>query len=356
MSTVQNTPQRDGQDSPPRTAWSAARSASTTVLRRILAALLPALALVAGAMTPALAAQQEPPRQVAVQISPVDLAAQDTIQTVAVTVTNSSRSAMRGTTISLRGPAGWTTSPASQSVDGKIQPGAKAVRTFEVRVPTLREGFRTHEFTADITYTGGDGHGSVTGQRVQISGEPLESFEEARDNVGTTDLDTLAAGDFDGEGNSFSDEALAEAGVVPGASIEGAGATFEWPDSAPDAVDSAAATGQAFRLDGAGSSLALLASGSSLNASGKVTVHYTDGTASTGYVSVPNWTGAGAGADTAEEVVAVAGRNTPDGYGNEEGTYRLYAVSVPLEQGREIEAVQLPSNASLHVFDVRVVG
>jgi hypothetical protein len=31
-------------------------------------------------------------------------------------------------------------------------------------------------------------------------------------------------------------------------------------------------------------------------------------------------------------------------------------VSVPLEQGRQIEAVQLPSNASIHVFDVRVVG
>jgi hypothetical protein len=85
-------------------------------------------------------------------------------------------------------------------------------------------------------------------------------------------------------------------------------------------------------------------------------VHYTDGTTSTGHVAVPNWTGAGAGADTAEEVVAVAGRNTPDGYGNENGTYRLYAVSVPLEQGRQIEAVQLPSNASIHVFDVRVVG
>lgn len=356
MSTVQSSPQHSEQDSGPIADGSAVRRAPVTVLRRLLTALLPALALVAGAMTPALAAQQESPRQVEVQISPVDLGAQDTIQTVAVTVTNSSRNAMRGTTISLRGPVGWTTGPASQTVKGKIQPGAKAVRTFEVRVPTLREGFRTHEFTADITYTGGDGHGAVTGQRVQISGEPLASFEEARDNVATTDLAHVAVGDFDGEGNSFSDEALAEAGVVPGASIEGAGATFEWPGSRPDEVDNATATGQAFRLDASGSSLALLVSGSSLNASGKVTVHYTDGTTSTGHVAVPNWTGAGAGADTAEEVVAVAGRNTPDGYGNEDGTYRLYAVSVPLEQGRQIEAVQLPSNASIHVFDVRVVG
>jgi len=30
-------------------------------------------------------------------------------------------------------------------------------------------------------------------------------------------------------------------------------------------------------------------------------------------------------------------------------------VSVPLEQGREIKAVQLPSNATIHVFDVQLV-
>ena len=328
---------------------------ASPLVRRLLVALLPALALLLGAMSPSLAAEQTR-SQVEVAISPVDLAAEDTIQTLTVRVENSSRADMRDTEITLRGPAGWTTSPEAITVKGKIRPGTSVSRVFEVRVPTLREGFRAHEFIADVTYSGGDGLGTATGVRVQTSGEMLESFAAARDNVGTTDLASIAAGNFDGSGNSFSDEALAEQGVVPGANIEGAGAVFTWPDLGPAEEDNATGRGQAFALEGSGSSLALLTSGSSLSASGAVTVFYEDGGTSTGYIAVPNWTGVGAGTDTAEQVVGAKGRNTPDGYGNENGTYRLYAVSVPLEQGREIKAVQLPSNATIHVFDVQLVA
>ena len=336
------------------TAEAAPSAATSPMVRRLLLAMFPAFALLLGAMSPSLGAEQ-PPSQVEVSLSPVDLAAEDTIQTLTVKVENSSRTAMRDTEITLRGPAGWTTSPESIQVKGKIRPGTSVTRVVEVRVPTLRDGFRAYEFSADVTYASGDGLGAATGERVQSSGEILESFADARDNVGTTDLAGVAAGNFDGDGNSFSDEALAEQGVVPGASIEGAGATFTWPDLGPAEEDNATGRGQAFALEGSGSSLALLASGSSLSASGAVTVFYEDGGTSTGYIAVPNWTGVGAGEDTAEQVVGTKGRNTPDGYGNENGTYRIYAVSVPLEQGREIEAVQLPSNATIHVFDVQLV-
>lgn len=327
----------------------------TPALKRLPQALLLAIALVLAAAVPALAASQAP-RQIDAQVSMVDLADQDSIQALSVTITNSSREAMTDTTIALHGPEGWTTSPETITVATRIAPGARVMKSFDVRVPTLRDGFHSYAFTADIAYRGGDGHGSIRGERVQTSGEPIASFAAARNNVGTTNLAQKDRGEFDGEGNSFSDAALKKAGVVRGSEIRGAGATFTWPDLGPAKKDNVTAQGQAFRLDGSGSSLALLASGSGLNAAGTVTVYYTDGTTSTGHIGVPNWTGVGAGEDTAEQVVASKGRNTPGGFGNENGTYSLYAVSVPLEAGRTVEAVQLPSNATIHVFDVQVVA
>lgn len=321
---------------------------------RALAILVAGMALLLGAVLPAQAAIQTP-HQIGVRLTPLDLADQDTLQTLTVTVTNSSREAMTETSVDLHGPAGWSIAPAQREVEEPIAAGDTVTESFQVRVPTLREGFRVHPFTATVTYNGGDGHGTVVQERVQTTGTPLASLEEAYDNVGATTLDTLAEGDFDGEGNSFSAEQLSEAGVESGAHVTGAGAEFTWPDVEAGAADNATAGGEAISLSGSGSDLAFLASGSGMNATGTATVFYTDGTTSTGTISVPNWTGAGANPD-AEVVAATSGRNTPDGYGNENGTYSVYAVSIPLEQDKQVATVMLPGNGSIHVFDMQVVG
>ena len=329
-----------------------ARALSSTA--RALSILVAAMALLLGAMVPAQAATQTP-HQIDVRLTPLDLADQDTIQTLTVTVTNSSRQAMTETTIDLGGPAGWSIAPSQRDVAEPIASGDTVTRSFQVRVPTLREGFRMHPFSATVTYGGGDGHGTVVQEKTQTTGTPVASLEKAYNNVGATTLDTRAEGDFDGEGNSFSAEQLSEAGLEPGASVPGAGAEFIWPDVEAVAEDNVTAGGQAISLAGSGSDLAFLASGSGMSATGTVTVFYTDGTTGTGTVSVPNWTGAGANPD-AEVVAATSGRNTPDGYGNENGTYSVYAVSIPLEQDKQVETVMLPGNGSIHVFDMQVVG
>lgn len=319
---------------------------------RALVGLVVALVVSLGAAGTALAASEL--SQTTVQISPVDLAQQDTIQTVTVTVTNSSREAMTRTDVSLRGPAGWTTTPQSTEIR-RIDPGERAHAVFDVRVPTLRDGFRMYPFTATITYNGGDGLGTVVQERILTSGEPVGSIAEARNNVGVSTLETLQQGDFDGDGNSFSADALELVGVTPGATVEGAGAEFTWPDVAPGEVDNVTTSGQAVELEGAGENLAFLASGSGLNASGAVTVYYADGTSSEGTLAVPNWTGAGANPE-AEVVAASKGRNLPDGFGNETGTYSVFAHAIALEPGKEIDFVVLPANPSIHVFDMVVTG
>lgn len=316
--------------------------------------LLAALAMMLGAMVPAQASTATAPHQVGVRLSPLDLDDEDTIQTLVVTVTNSSREAMTDTTVALSGPAGWSKAPAERTVKKPIAAGDTVVRNFQVRVPTMRSGFRMHPFSATVSYTGGDGHGSVVQDKVMTTGTPVASLKKAYNNVGATTLATRDKGDFDGDGNSFSAEQLGKAGVVPGATIEAAGAEFTWPDVKASAKDNATASGQAISLSGSGSRLAFLTSGAGLNATGTATVFYTDGTTSTGTVAVPNWTGAGANPD-AEVAAAVTGRNTPDGYGNQNGTYSLYAITIPLDQGKQIETVVLPGNAAIHVFDMQVV-
>ena len=97
----------------------------------------------------------------------------------------------------------------------------------------------------------------------------------------TSETDT-APGDFDGDGNSFSAEKLAEQGVTPGGTVSALGATFTWPDVAAGEPNNATAGGQAVELDGTGSRLVFLGSGSSYAATGNATVYYTDGTTSTG--------------------------------------------------------------------------
>lgn len=328
-----------------------ARGAPAIVLR-LSGAMALALAVVLSMAVPGLAATTGP-RQISAQVSLLDLDDQDSIQTLSVTVTNSSREPMTGTSIALKGPAGWTTSPERIALDAVIAPGEGVTSTFDVRVPTLRAGFRSYVFTADITYGGGDGQGALTGQRVLTSGEPLASFAAARNNVGTTTLAERAAGDFDGARNSFSDEALGRAGVIRGGTLTGAGATFTWPDLGPTEKDNVRAEGQAFAFSGTGSSLALLVSGSSQSASGTVTVFYTDGTTSSATVTVPNWTGT---PPAGVQIVAEAsGRNTPGGFANQQSTYRLFAIGIPLDAGKRVKVVQLPANAGILVFDVQAV-
>ncbi|MGP5640275.1 NEW3 domain-containing protein [Brachybacterium tyrofermentans] len=329
-------------------------SATPTLRRRAVSRAVVALALtllVSLAMTGnALAASA--PSQTTVQISPVDLAQEDTVQTVTVTVTNSSRAAMTRANVSLRGPAGWTVGPQSIEIR-RIDAGERAHAVFDVRVPTLRDGFRMYPFTATITYNGGDGLGTATQERVLTSGEPVGSIAAARNNVGITTLPSVAEGNFDGDGNSFSAEALEAVDVTPGATIEGAGTQFTWPDVAAGEPDNVTANGQAIEVGTVGRQIGFLASGSGLNAMGTLTVYYTDGSSSEGTRGVPNWTGVGANPE-AEVVAAAKGRNTPDGYGNENGTYSVFATAVEIDPSKTVDFVVLPGNSSIHVFDMVV--
>ncbi len=144
-----------------------------------------------------------------------------------------------------------------------------------------------------------------------------------------TDESDTGPGNYDGEGNSFSAQKLADAGLRPGGTVDALGAELRWPDVPSGTRNNVSAAGQAVALSGTGTRLVFLGSGVTSGASGTATVYYTDGTSSTGPFGFPNWSFDPANAHGATLVASSDGRNRPGGYGNAGIAYRVFAHSIP---------------------------
>lgn len=308
-------------------------------------------------LVPAQAASAAPDEarasQTEVTVSPVDLDG-PVISTVKVTVKNSAPQRLRSLKVSFAGPVGWAVQPAVQSVSGSFATGASASATFRIQVPEKRSGFVIRTFTATAAYQGGDGLGTATGTRTERSGSPQATFAAAYNGVAITDESDTAAGNYDGEGNSFSAQKLAAAGLTPGAEVDALGATLTWPDVPAGTKDNVSSAGQAVSLAGRGSRLVFLGSGVTSGATGRATVFYTDGTSTTGSFGFPNWSFDPADAHGATLVKSTDGRNRPDGYGNATVKYRVFAHSIALDPSRTVDFVVLPANGNVHLFDMAI--
>ncbi|GHB10624.1 NEW3 domain-containing protein [Streptomyces chryseus] len=330
---------------------------------RLITPLRALAAAVAGAvlLVPAQTATAAGPRATTaaagteVTVSPVDLDG-PAVSTVKVTVKNAGPQRMRALRVAFAGPVGWAVQPSVRAVDGSLAAGATAAATFRIQVPEKRPGFVIRTFRATATYTGGDGEGTATGTRTERSGTPQPNLAAAYNNVAITDESATRAGDYDGEGNSFSAQRLAAVGLTPGASVEALGARLTWPDVPAGTKDNVASGGQAIALGGKGARLVFLGSGVTSAATGSATVHYTDGTSSTGAFGFPNWSFDPVTAHGATLVKSTDGRNRQDGYGNATVKYSVFAHAVPLDQEKTVEFVVLPANANIHLFAMAIAG
>ncbi|MFI1360529.1 GDSL-type esterase/lipase family protein [Streptomyces sp. NPDC020898] len=178
--------------------------------------------------------------------------------------------------------------------------------------------------------------------------EPLP-LTEYFDNTAVSDDTSPGAADFDGSGASVSAQDLTAAGWTAGRTLTVQGARLTWPHRELGEPDNVRAAGQPVRLRGQGDALAFLVAstgGDDVSAAG--TVSYTDGTQSSYWLTAPDWRKG----PLATKAVALPHVNTPDGQLAEKA--RLYVVTVPIEQGRELDSVRLPYAADLHVFALSV--
>ena len=196
-----------------------------------------------------------------------------------------------------------------------------------------------------------------------LASVPYPRLSAAYDNVSVTSDDdvsppSLGPG-FDGAGSSYSAEALAGAGVVPGGALSSGGATLHWPDVAAAQPNNVVANGQSVDLSGSGSEVGLLVAATYGPAIGDWVVHYTDGSSTTARLSTPDWSSSPPPDST---VVASMSYRNNTATGQTDRRTQVFYQRIQVDPGKTLAALTVPTvsgevvrgKPALHVFDVAV--
>ena len=177
----------------------------------------------------------------------------------------------------------------------------------------------------------------------------------------SSDTNTGVA-NFDGQGYSYSAQALQTAGVAPGQTIMVSGtATFVWPDVAPGSANNVVSRGQVIALAPpvGGSMLSFLGAGSGGDSQGSATITYTDGSTQSFQLGFSDWTLRG---NTAQPsfgnaiAVDTAYRNYRDGFRNAVHTH-VFCAQTPLQPGMLVASITLPpavDRGTQHIFAISI--
>jgi predicted alpha-1,2-mannosidase len=188
---------------------------------------------------------------------------------------------------------------------------------------------------------------------------PTDNPADYYDNAGISDDSNTSCADYDGDGYSYSAEALASAGLTPGGTVTADGLTFTWPDVASCALDNILAAGQTMLVNGTAGAgeLGLLESSTNGGTSGTITINYTDGTSTTETLSSSDWAqGPGAG----ETAVATMSYRNMDSGGSQAITMYVYATTVPIDSSKTVASITFPdvsnmvgpNTSAMHIFAV----
>lgn len=273
---------------------------------------------------------------------------------------NHERPALRDVDVSVMVPAGWSATPTTPTMFATLDPGQSVEVTWDVAVPDSAEaGHAVIDTRARFTVRRNPAS-VVSAATVAIASSP----SAARNNVGLSNDDDVDQGDLDGVGNSYSRQALADAGLSPGAAVTHGGLEFVWPDVPAGQRDNIVADAQTIFVTGSGQRIGFLGSSSSGSVSGAGVVHYSDGSISTFTLAFDDWWYE---PGPNNDVVAATPYVNSQGIGGRprgqrDHTVRVFFASAPIEPDKAVEAVTLPAGGStgpgritgMHVFAVAV--
>jgi len=258
--------------------------------------------------------------------------------------------------MALTAPSGWTVNAASPSSFATVAPGQTAQTTWSVTVPAGTSP-GSYGLSGQATFQDANGQGTATDSS-QVS-LPYQSLTAAFDNPGISDDAQPSAGNLDGGGFSYSAQALAAAGLSPGATITHDGVAFTWPNAAPGTADNIVAGGQTIGLSGLGAKLGFLGTGNNGPVTGTGTITYTDGSTQPFTLGFTNWwtNAALPGGDVLATVPYI---NTAGGKRNQQVS--VYYASVLLQVGKTVQYVTLPDvskgasfgQSAMHVFAIAI--
>jgi NPCBM-associated, NEW3 domain of alpha-galactosidase len=200
------------------------------------------------------------------------------------------------------------------------------------------------------------------GTGTPTTGAPYSSLAAAYDNAGISDNSNPGAADFDGTGESYSAQALAAGtptALTAGGQATIGGTTFTWP-SAVGAPDNVIADGQTIDVSGSGTDLGFLGAGAFGAASGTGTITYTDGSTQAFSLAMADWYNNAAVAG--DEVATTTSSWNFASSTQVQHPVSIYFASVPLEAGKTVASVTLPTVSSgigngvnaMHIFAMAI--
>ncbi|MEU6357380.1 GH92 family glycosyl hydrolase [Streptomyces sp. NPDC047072] len=242
-------------------------------------------------------------------------------------------------------PEGVTATPA----EGTVSDGSQEITLTAAKGVT--QGF--YDATVAVT-SDGTAYEQPVALTVAAPGTLLAAYNNAGASDDTGDHDEA---DYDGGGWSYSRQALAAAGLAPGAQGTVNGLTFTWPNSPIGRPDNASGNGQAVQLSSPASRLSFVGSAVNGNQQTQATVTYTDGSTGTVELAFTDWTVGGGGGTVqyGNEVVArTPYRNVAGADRDPVATYVFATKPFTAPEGKSIASVKLPDNSDLHVFTLAV--
>jgi predicted alpha-1,2-mannosidase len=252
-------------------------------------------------------------------------------------------------------PAGITLTPSSGDLTAPAAAKVATAVTVSVAAGTAEGNYRI-----PVAYTAGDGSAVGGATLVVLVAQP-GSLRAALDNVGTSPDDDQAVADFDGDGYSYSRDALTASGLPPGGTVSSDGLTYTWPSVPVGDQDNVTANGQTITVSApAGATkLGLLGSAGNGKASGTLTVSYTDGTTATATVGFSDWALGGTAnlpPSFDNRIVNTTGyRNSTGGTSQQLKVFLFATAPVALDPGKQLASITLPKDVTggtFHVFAI----
>jgi beta-glucosidase len=210
--------------------------------------------------------------------------------------------------------------------------------------------------TIPLAITAKDGATSFTVSPTDLAvNVAFSSLAASFDNTGISNESDPTSASFDTGGESYSEQQLTTLGFAPGAPFTHDGIPYTWPSAAPGSPDNVIGNGQAIEMSGQGSMLGVLGASNNGNATGPVTVIYTDGTTTTGQVTLNDWF---SDAEPAPGDILLTTPNWDHSPAQGPHAVSVYAQSIPIDPTKTVADVILPSsmtqlstaNAPFHVF------
>jgi len=193
---------------------------------------------------------------------------------------------------------------------------------------------------------------------------PAGSFtlQAAYNNSGISSDSAPGAANLDGQGYSYSAQALQAAGFGQGQNVTVNGVVFQWPNAGPGMADNVLAQGQTLTLatPTGGTTLAVLGAATNGPSTGTGTLTYSDGSTQSFSLAFSDWTLNGASAQplAGNSVAATMPYRNSNG-GKQTLQTDVFYAAITLQAGKAVARVTLPASANqghLHIFAMTVSG